>query len=154
MYRESQFDPRAVSAGGALGLMQLIPATARAMGVRDPFDPAAGIRGGVRYLDRLRNRFEPGIAPHERTWFALAAYNVGYGRVAEARRQAAAAGLDPMRWFGQVEVAMLRMGDASAGGPCHQSVEFVRTIRSLYNTYHRQQETLTASVEQPREPAS
>ncbi len=139
MYQESKFNPSAQSSAGALGLMQLLPATARAVGVRNPLDPEAGIRGGVAYLDRLRRRFDSDISPRERTWFALAAYNIGFHRVDLARRQAAEAGLDPNRWFGNVERSMRSM----AG----QTVMYVRAVRSLYNTYSRVHDTLTAGTE-------
>ena len=147
MYLESQFDPAARSAGGALGLMQLTPDTARSMGVANPFDPAAGIRGGIRYLDKLRSYFEVGLPPRERTWFALAAYNAGPTRVVQARERAAAAGLDPNRWFGSVETMMGRMPNQRAIGPYREAVDYVRAIRSLYNTYNRQHESLTAGIE-------
>ena len=147
MYFESQFDPGAKSAGGALGLMQLTPDTARAMGVHNPFDPDAGIRGGVRYLNALREHFEVDLPPRERTWFALAAYNAGLTRVDLARARAAAAGLDATRWFGNVETMMGREANQRAIGPYREAVDYVRAIRSLYNTYNRQHESLTAGVE-------
>jgi len=75
MYQESRFDPAALSSAGAGGLMQLLPNTARSVGVDDAFDPESGIRGGVAYLNRLRQRFDNDISPRERTWFALGAYN-------------------------------------------------------------------------------
>ncbi len=71
MRRESGFDPRAVSAKGALGLMQLMPDTARRFGVRDPFDPAQNVRGACAYLAWLLDRFGGDLV------LALAAYNAG-----------------------------------------------------------------------------
>ena len=147
MYFESQFNPGARSSGGALGLMQLTRSTAQEMGVADPFDPAAGIRGGVRYLNKLRDHFEAELPPRERTWFALAAYNAGPARVDLARERAAAAGLDPTRWFGNVETMMGREPNQRAVGAYREAVDYVRAIRSLYNTYNRQHESLTAGIE-------
>ena len=154
MYQESQFLPDAESPAGARGLMQLLPATAREVGVDDPFDPEAGIRGGVTYLDSLRRRFDNDLAPRERTWFALAAYNIGYARVQRARREAAALGLDPGRWFGNVETVMRGMARSGRGCRCGETVVYVRRIRSLYTTYNRYFQTLTAAADRiPRLPA-
>ena len=72
---ESGYNPRAISRSGARGLMQLMPRTARALGVRDIFNPEHNIDGGVRYFKQLLNRFNQDVK------LALAAYNAGSRKV-------------------------------------------------------------------------
>lgn len=97
IYQESHFDPRAESYSGALGLMQLTRITANEMGVSDRLDPAANIRGGIRYLHTLYQRFDKVPVP-ERIKFALASYNVGYGHVRDAQKIAQRQNLPPASW--------------------------------------------------------
>jgi len=73
---ESDYDPRAVSPAGAIGLMQMIPETAMRMQVRDPYDPRENIFGGTRYLRVLANTFNGDLE------LTIAAYNAGEGAVA------------------------------------------------------------------------
>jgi len=76
---ESSYDPNAVSRRGAMGLMQLMPETAKRLDVDDPFDPEKNIRGGVKEFSRLVDQYSGNLQ------FALAAYNAGEGAVARYR---------------------------------------------------------------------
>jgi len=104
-YQESRLDPAARSRAGAIGLMQLLPATAKDMGFDDVSDPVDNLHAGIRYMAWLRDTYfsDPAVPEAARVDFALAAYNAGPGRVRRWRREAPEAGVDPDRWFGQVE---------------------------------------------------
>ncbi len=142
-YQESSFDPSARSWAGALGLLQVMPRSARQIGVEgDLEDPATNLRAGIRYLKWLRGRFEEDLSVRDRTWFMLAAYNAGTGHVRDARDLARRLDLDPDRWFGHVEQAMLKLSqrqhfsDAAFGYVRGQEpVNYVRDIRARYQAY-------------------
>jgi membrane-bound lytic murein transglycosylase F len=98
-YQESRFDPAARSWAGALGLLQLMPSTARAVGVKNPADPEENVRGSVRFTGDLIREWESRIPdPRERLRFILAAYNTGTGHVEDAQRLTEKHGGNPTAW--------------------------------------------------------
>lgn len=142
MYQESKFDPNAKSFAGALGLMQVMPRTAREFGYKNLQNPSQGIEAGVAYMHWLEARFPGELDFQERVFFTLAAYNAGAGHVRDARRLAKQQGLDPNRWFDHVEKAMLmlskpehykkaRFGYVRGSEPVH----YVKSIRDRYLGY-------------------
>lgn len=97
-YQESHWNPYAKSPTGVRGLMMLTLPTARSVGVSDRLDPEQSIRGGVEYLRRMMERVPDSISEHEKIWFALASYNIGYGHMMDARRLTKSQGADPDSW--------------------------------------------------------
>ena len=95
--QESGFDEQAISPVGAQGLGQLMPATARELGVREPFDASQNIAGATKYLRQLYDAFSG--APHEtRLRFALASYNGGKGRIRDAQALVQYQQRNPLEW--------------------------------------------------------
>jgi membrane-bound lytic murein transglycosylase F len=97
-YQESHWNPKARSFTGVRGIMMLTLKTAAALGVESRLDPRQSIEGGVRYLAKLRKRVGDGIPEPDRTYMALAAYNVGWGHLEDARRLAEQLDKDPDTW--------------------------------------------------------
>ncbi len=98
-YQESRFKPDARSWAGAAGLLQLMPATARAYGVRDALDPEDNVRGAVRFIQWLVKYWDGRIEDEgERLKFILASYNTGAGHVEDAQRLAEKYGGNPKVW--------------------------------------------------------
>jgi membrane-bound lytic murein transglycosylase F len=97
-YQESKWDPRAASGSGAKGLMQLTGHSATEAQVKDPADPRQSIFGGARYFQQILAKIPEHVEEPDRTWFALAAYNIGYGHVEDARKLTQKAGRDPDSW--------------------------------------------------------
>lgn len=135
-YQESHWDPGARSPTGVRGMMMLTQRTAAELGVQNRLDPAQSIDGGARYLADLRNRLPDEIREPDRTWIALAAYNVGMGHIFDARGLARELGRDPDLWVEFREVLPLlaqpqyhrnlRYGYARGTEP----VEYVRRVRN------------------------
>ena len=97
-YQESHWDADARSPTGVRGMMMLTRATAEELNVEDRLDPLQSLRGGARYYKKLYSRLPAGIEPPERSWFALAAYNIGLGHVEDARIITQKRGGNPNLW--------------------------------------------------------
>ncbi len=98
-YQESHWRPRATSPTGVRGLMMLTRITAKEVGIKNRLDPEQSIKGGIRYFSKIKARIAKRIAEPDRSWLALAAYNVGYGHLEDARILTEKAGKDPDKWM-------------------------------------------------------
>jgi len=129
-FQESGLDQNAKSAVGAIGVMQIMPATGKDLKVGDITKLEPNINGGVKYVRFMIDEFykdEP-MTQLNKGLFAFASYNAGPGRVAQLRREAAKRGLDPNRWFNNVElVAADRIGS--------ETVNYVSNIYKYYTAY-------------------
>jgi membrane-bound lytic murein transglycosylase MltF len=142
-YRESRLDQGARSPSGAIGIMQLLPATGREMGVGDIHQPDANVHAGIKYMRSMleRNFADATLQGEDQALFAFASYNAGPARVARLRTEAEAKGLDPDRWFDNVEqIAARRIGA--------ETVRYVRDVYKYYVAYK-----LAAEAQAARESA-
>lgn len=145
-YQESQLNQKAKSHVGAIGVMQLMPATGAEMKVGDIRTIDANIHAGTKYMNQLMTRYfrDAQFSEGNRPLFAFASYNCGAANVAKARSQAEARGLDPDKWFNNVELVIAeRIGT--------ETTTYVRNIYKYYVAY-----TLTleaqAELEKARAP--
>lgn len=139
-YQESHWDPRAKSPTGVRGIMMLTQPTAKQFGVKSRLDAETNIRGGARYMQKLLNRIPARISEHDRPWFALAAYNVGWGHVQDARKLTKQQGGNPDKWVDVKNYLPLlrqkrfykntRYGFARGD----EAVTYVSNIRRYYDT--------------------
>src|SRR6056297_1015002 len=109
IYQESRFKPSAKSWAGAKGLMQMMPATAKEMGVKNRSNPEDNIRGGTKYLKHLYNNFDEIEDTVQRIKFAMASYNCGYMHVRDAQRLAEENSLDKHLWTNNVDSMILAL---------------------------------------------
>src|SRR5580693_4483365 len=109
-YQESKWDPHAQSGDGALGVMMLTADTAQAMGIHDRNNPEQSIFAGARYLAEVGEKIPDHIGEPDRTWFTVAAYNVGYGHLEDARVLTQSLGKDPDSWA-QVREELPKLAD-------------------------------------------
>ena len=139
-YQESHWNPKAVSPTGVRGIMMLTRATMQHLGItKSRLDPQASIEGGARYIARVKNRIPKRIGEPDRTWMALAAYNVGFGHLEDARVLVQSEGADPDKWIDVKKYLPLlsqkkwykqtRHGYARGNEP----VRYVENIRSYYD---------------------
>lgn len=129
-YQESQLNQSAKSAVGAIGIMQLMPATGKELKVGDIHQAEANIHAGAKYLDELMSKHFPDAKFNEqnRTLFAFASYNCGPGNVAKMRTEAEKRGLDPNQWFNNVEIV-------TAEKIGIETTTYVRNIFKYYAAY-------------------
>jgi membrane-bound lytic murein transglycosylase F len=138
-YQESHWNPRARSPTGVRGMMMLTQTTARELGVTNRIDALQSMRGGARYYKKIKRLLPDDIYEPDRTWFALAAYNIGRGHVEDARRLTERQGGDPHLWSDVKErlpllarskfYKTLKHGYARGWEP----VTYVKNIRHYYN---------------------
>jgi membrane-bound lytic murein transglycosylase MltF len=131
-YQESGPDQSKRIQVGAIGVMQVMPATAkdRSVNIPDIENLESNIHAGIKYNRWVVDNFydDPGIKPVDAALFAFASYNAGPGRVSRLRKEAAEQGLDPNRWFNHVElVAAKRIG--------RETVQYVSNIYKYYLAY-------------------
>jgi membrane-bound lytic murein transglycosylase MltF len=129
-YQESRLDHRARSRVGAIGVMQVMPATGRDLKVGDITKLEPNIHAGIKFMRSIVDRYYANEPMDEvnKVLFAFAAYNAGPGRVRQLRREAAARGLDQNVWFNNVErIASERIG--------RETVTYVSNIYKYYVTY-------------------
>ena len=148
-YQESHWNSRAVSNTGVRGLMMLTQATARDMGVANRIDPEQSIAGGAKYFKSIFDRIPERIQGTDRTWMALAAYNVGLGHLEDARVLTEQHGDNPDQWSDVKRYLPLlakrkyyketKHGFARGWEP----VSYVQNIRQFYNilSWHEQLQT-------------
>jgi len=137
-YQESHWDPDAVSPTGVRGLMMLTQRTASVLGVTDRIDPEQSIRGGAEYLEKMKGRIAPEIREPDRTWLALAAYNVGYGHVRDAQNIVRQQRGDPNSWLDVKQALPLLAKRQHYSKTTHgyargwEPVKYVENIRTYY----------------------
>ena len=141
-YQESQLNQQAKSHVGAIGVMQIMPATGAELKVGDIRITEANIHGGAKYMDQLMTRYfkDAHFDAANRALFAFASYNAGPGRIAQMRKEAAKRGLNPDKWFNNVEMV-------TAEKVGIETTTYVRNIFKYYTSYKL---TLDAQQEQAK----
>ncbi|MDX2319913.1 MAG: transporter substrate-binding domain-containing protein [Moritella sp.] len=143
MHQESRFNPNAKSMAGAKGLFQLMPRTAKQLGIENVHLPEQGIKAGVLYMNWVRERMRKDeVQDDQLIWFTLASYNAGAGHVRDAMRLAKQKGWRDDVWFGNVEKAMLLLSKSQYAAKARygyvrgqEPVNYIRKIKRRFDTY-------------------
>jgi membrane-bound lytic murein transglycosylase MltF len=138
-YQESQLNQNAKSAVGAVGVMQVMPATGDQMKVGDIHVTESNIHAGAKYMDQLMTQYfaDAHFSEGNRPLFAFASYNCGPGNVAKARQDAERRNLDPDKWFNNVEIVVAQK----------IGTETTTYVRNIYKYYVAYRLTLDAQAE-------
>lgn len=138
-YQESHWNRRAISPTGVRGIMMLTRKTAGQLGVKNRLNPKSSIFGGAKYLAHLINRMDEDIPNPDRTWMALASYNVGFYHLEDARIITKKLGKDPNKWIDVKDslplLAQRRWYKKTKYGYARgwEPVKYVENIRSYYD---------------------
>jgi membrane-bound lytic murein transglycosylase MltF len=129
-YQESQLDQKARSHVGAIGIMQVMPATGADMKVGDITVAEANVHAGTKYMSQLMSTYfkDAKFSEGNRPLFAFASYNCGPGNVSKCRKEAAKRGLDPDKWFNNVEIVVAQKIGT-------ETTTYVRNIYKYYVAY-------------------
>lgn len=129
-FQESQLNQNARSHVGAIGIMQIMPATGKELNVGSITITESNIHAGAKYLDRLMTRYFPDahFSGTNRSLFAFASYNAGPAKISKMRAEAKERGLDPDRWFNNVEIVV-------AENIGIETTTYVRNIFKYYAAY-------------------
>lgn len=129
-YQESTLDQNAKSHVGAIGIMQVMPATGAELAVGDIRIAEANVHAGTKYMDKLMTQYfkDANFSDTDRALFAFASYNAGPGRISSMRKEAAKRGLDPDKWFNNVELV-------TAEKVGIETTTYVRNIYKYYVAY-------------------
>ncbi len=138
-YQESKWQPNAESNKGAYGMMQITPPTAQSIGLNNPGNPTENILAAAKYLDQLRDQVDDQAPEPDRTYLAMAAYNIGIGHLNDALTLTRQQGANPDRWR-DVRPRLLQLADPTvyrklkAGyAQGEQTVRYVENIRALHD---------------------
>lgn len=130
-YQESEWDPSAVSPTGVRGIMMITREVARDLGISKRTSPQQSILGGAKYIKQMKQQLAK-VAEPDRTWLALAAYNVGIGHLSDARQLTKRKGNDPDKWM-HVKLTLPLVRSKYANYRGNNAVRYVDNVRNYYD---------------------